>query len=72
MKEDQGRMADECAEADVIRSKEPAMVNLVNLWNECGPVEASSFTLKCLQTTLEGPAQEILPYYQVGYQKSES
>ena len=72
MKEDQGYLAEDWAEADAFEPEEPAMVSLVNLWSECGPVDASSYPLKCLQVNIEGPALEVIPYYHAGYQKTES
>ena len=56
MKEDQGKMADDCAESE----------NLEGIWDESGPVDATSLPLKCLQVRVEGPEEDVLPYYQVG------
>ena len=72
MKEDQGRMGDDCAAADVLGSDEPAMVNLVGIWSECGPVEAASYPLRCLQTYVVKDEAEAKPYYEAGYGKAES
>ena len=72
MKMDQGRGGDDCMAAEVFRSDEPAMVNLVGLWGECGPVEASSYPLKCLQAHVVKDEVEAKPYYEVGYGKAES